>query len=140
MKIRGSSEKPEKILRHIPKTTSWPGTQLSGICQNKTREWKPGKVLNKSGPNDYNIEMDAAVYRRNRQFLREARSRLPVSSSSSDSFTEDSLELEDKPPTNLSSGKHVREVTIQSASEAENDYYKTRSGRIVKPIDRLQIH
>ncbi|KAG5874960.1 hypothetical protein JTB14_002643 [Gonioctena quinquepunctata] len=141
---RGKLEARQKSQKKYFDISTKPLPGLEPNCKefvkNKTREWKPGKVLNKSGPNDYNIEMDVAVYRRNRQFLREARSRLPVSSSSSDSSTEDSPELEDEPPANLTSGKHEREDTIQSASEAENDYYKTRSGRIVKPIERLQFH
>ncbi|KAG5882270.1 hypothetical protein JTB14_021860 [Gonioctena quinquepunctata] len=94
---------------------------------NKFRLWRK-----QEGPSDYrrgyhsefrgdagnsNYVHEERVYRRNRQFLREARSRLTVSSSSSDSFSEDSPEFEDEPPANLSSGKHEREGTSQPVKQ-----------------------
>lgn len=37
------------------------------------RSWKPGVVIDKSGPNDFKVQVQDTVYRRNRSFLKPRR-------------------------------------------------------------------
>lgn len=123
----------------------------SVLVQKKIRDWKPGTIINKSGPNDYNVLVDNAEYRRNRQQLRHFRIPSPdetITRQNKLSYLEKPTKQErvdpqqepsmnskmfpsDKVPMNL--------PTTSSDSHNSNLIYKTTSGRIIKPPCRLDL-
>nr|CAI5831861.1 unnamed protein product [Callosobruchus analis] len=48
------------------------------LIQEKPRQWRPGIVVSKSGPNDYVVEAGDAQYRRNSKHIRPLRKSLPA--------------------------------------------------------------
>ncbi|KAB0792775.1 hypothetical protein PPYR_14734 [Photinus pyralis] len=43
---------------------------IDKMMQQGMRDWKPATVIKESGPNDYLVNLNDAVYRRNRRFLK----------------------------------------------------------------------
>ncbi|XP_031333939.1 uncharacterized protein K02A2.6-like [Photinus pyralis] len=96
--------------------------------QEGIRNWKPGVVMKKSGPNDYIVRIGEADYRRNRQQINPRR------------MSEETLKCdpEVKVGTTSSETNPVGTTSSETNPIVTSDYY-TRSGRHVKIPDRLNL-
>jgi hypothetical protein len=103
------------------------------IIQEKIRKWKPGIILNKMGPNDYQVRVNETDYRRNRQHIK------PF-------ITQNKGGMEDEVYR-----QHIKEEPIEQKVHFEQHHeepvkcvdsrqsIKTRSGRVVKPPQKLNL-
>lgn len=115
------------------------------LIQNKTREWRPGVVINKSGPNDYIIKSEDDVqYRRNRHHLKPFIK--PDDGGKSDANeSEDDKSVTDTSVAaqNLGNVTHDLLNPLHISQDVPTSYnnpqIKTRSGRIVKPPNKLDL-
>jgi len=97
------------------------------LVQKGIRKWYPGVVKSTAGPNDYLVESENTVYRRNRRFLRPERN--------------SAIETTVNEPARLPNVTVEKKSSTGSETDGENKCsgMKTRSGRLVKPPHRLDL-
>ncbi|KAK9719046.1 hypothetical protein QE152_g22900 [Popillia japonica] len=95
--------------------------QQQVLVQEHTRSWKPGIVTRKSGPNDYDVNVEDAMYRRNRIHLK------PLVIPESTPPKETPVNSQQELPEPKNNNEPIPEQTI------------TRSGRVIKPINKLNL-
>lgn len=101
----------------------------SVYMQNKIRDWKPGVIVRKNEFNDYIVNVDNAEYRRNRQALK------PIVETSPVRKRESKYHLPSPVPE--SSPEESGSSVPSDVRDCGDLLIKTRSGRIVKPPERL---
>lgn len=124
------------------------------LVQEKVRNWKPGTVIDKSGPNDYNVLVDDTKYRRNRQQLRHFRipssnietipkeNRSPVPEIVGE---QEEIQLNPQEEPSMSSqsfpavGRSLHPTTSSGYNKDSILTFKSRNGRIIKPPSRLNL-
>lgn len=124
------------------------------LVQEKCRVWKPGVVLNKSGPNDYAIQVGDAEYRRNRHQLKPLITTAPSKDVCNQETTEDKIEecsfkTSSDPSTVLKKSPIKRSnnpdtVLMENISTTQTEApdiprSTTRSGRTIKAPTRLDL-
>nr|CAI5849336.1 unnamed protein product [Callosobruchus analis] len=102
----------------------------SVLIQEKPRQWRPGIVVSKSGPNDYVVEAGEAQYRRNRQHIRPLRKSLPVAQPVQERITNET-------GSGDINQERDQEIIFNRDIDNNSDCVTTRSGRVVRPPDKL---
>lgn len=92
------------------------------------RSWKPGVVIDKAGPNDFRVQVDNHIYRRNRSFLK-PQQQTKINNSETETPNSPAKSKENNIPN----------PPLNSPTQATNNGVTTRSGRSIKAPQRLDI-
>ena len=114
------------------------------------RHWEPGQVVSKhTSPRSYNVQTQSGeILRRNRLDLRESHNDFNVQTDYSDINLSKSMlvnkRLSDSASPYVLPGQNVCETDTTLNSNLKSSFEstchtKTRSGRIVKPVERLNL-
>lgn len=115
------------------------------LMQDGIRQWRPGTVIRKSGPNDYVININNTDYRRNRRFLRPLQESIlptPTLETHSQQKIDERINSEEKENILVD---NTESVPPQPTSETlqHNTHNRvpnvTRSGRVIVPPNRLNL-
>ncbi|GJQ67554.1 hypothetical protein Trydic_g8364 [Trypoxylus dichotomus] len=102
------------------------------------RSWKPGVVVNQTGANDYNVKIEEAEYRRNRQQIRPAH--LPtreLSQEQEQSSHEEKIQTSNEFKNDLEPTTDICSRVQSENSETNPRSVTTRSGRVVNKITAI---
>ena len=119
-----------KSKQHFDKTAK-PLSQLekgNSVYIQKGKVWEPGEIISNHNNSSYQVQTpDGAIYRRNRKFINK----------SHQLQTESSYQNNDQFQTNYDQNSNSCEPNLETTSKVNaGQYYRTRSGREVKPPSR----
>ncbi|XP_066289738.1 uncharacterized protein [Branchiostoma lanceolatum] len=123
----------DRGTRNLPPLHPGQPVRVETTPNQKTAEWKYGTCVQRVSPKSYEVEVDGAKYRRNRKHIRET-AEAPTTPSTEEEQTTATTPASTAEPTTATTSTAEPTTATTSATP-----YITRSGRAVKPPDKMNL-
>ncbi|KAJ8006345.1 hypothetical protein DPEC_G00134270 [Dallia pectoralis] len=146
MKRRMAKLSYDRSAKDLPELNIGQPIRMKPLPGDRTGRWRKGVCLQQAGPRSYVVNVEGTTYRRNRVDLRPAERvpQLPLGHlerpGDAHATEEGSVSEDSKEETGISHGGAPHSPqTICAPHQAEQGQAYSRSGRLIKPRDRLNL-